>query len=383
MNNTSNTSHPILDVSHHVGETVSSVAGMGATLGLVYVFTSADHLTAIVSSAPGNWLRSSLHGLRWGCVHAVGVLLIFLCILSLPDYDLDSVGPGLDAVVGFVSMSFGLYGIWSARVKYIRHLKKYRKTSSNSNSETEELKCLSPSRQSLMQEFDQIDIVRHTDQLETKQNPQNNISQDISCPVPCIVGEEACESEPIPAAPVAESIPQVVSRSDSQAEPAIKTPPVNETCTQDTFIQDAGSCEECQEQLIESSGDLRQPLVDEVDRQDPPGRQTLARYSHLLVALFYGLFDGFAGVSAVLAVIPTVAMRHHPAKSAAYMGMFFLTSLTTVSILAGIWSFAARRISWVIWFEFVFTACASAVTVILGIIWEVLLALDLLDVVFE
>ena len=234
-----------------------------------------------------------------------------------------------------------------------------------------------------MQEFDQIDIVRHTDQLETKQNPQNNISQDISCPVPCIVVEEACESEPIPAAPVAESIPQVVSRSDSQAEPAIKTPPVNETCTQDTFIQDAGSCEECQEQLIESNGDLRQPLVDEVDCPDPPGRQTLARYSHLLVALFYGLFDGFAGVSAVLAVIPTVAMRHHPAKSAAYMGMFFLTSLTTVSILAGMWSFAARRISWVIWFEFVFTACASAVTVILGIIWEVLLALDLLDVVFE
>jgi hypothetical protein len=126
------------------------------------------------------------------------------------------------------------------------------------------------------------------------------------------------------------------------------------------------------------SDNIQGPFVED----DPAPNGPCARYSYFLLVLLFGLFDGFAGVSAVLAVIPTVAMRRETAKASAYLGAFLATSILSTGALAAAWSVASRQLGTPIWLEFAFSAGASLVTIALGIAWEVLLSMDKLDIVF-
>ena len=259
--------------------------------------------------------------------------------------------------------------------------KKYRKTSSNSNSEQcDESKLLSPSRDS------------HLNECHLETEIPLTVDEKLQQPLPEEMAEEGSFKGPANALDnrpthsdgmdieLSNHVDQCRSPKPTKCDQSIRTVSDLIDSPQDC------SFENSHQDLTEHKDDCRAQLMEASDSRSPSCEDRfwylLARYSHLLLVLLYGLFDGFAGVSAVLAVIPTLAMHRDQGRSAAYMGMFFLTSLSTMALLAAAWSRFAHRISSLAWVEFVFSIGASLVTVAFGVVWEVLLGLDLLDDVF-
>jgi hypothetical protein len=380
MNMSLNVSQPILDTaSHHLAKgSVQSIAGMGAGLGIVYIFTSTDHLTAIVTLANGSWTQTLFHGLRWGCIHALGVLLVFLGILLLPDYDLDGVGPGLNAIIGAVTIAFGIFGLWMARRRYCEKIKKHRKTSSSSNPEQSDRTNLLSSSDDSFQDCDLDNLERNIPTTGVVDSVQPGIEDD--CPTkPCsnIITTDDLECD-APAAAEQSLRPDVIqeTRLCTPCECRPESPPCNEAATDDARPSDAHR--PCAADDFPDTDNS--PLVK--DDPDPAPDGPRARHAYLLLVFLFGLFDGFAGVSAVLAVIPAVAMRREAARAAAYLGAFLAASVAGTGALAAAWCAASRRFGSPIWLEFAFSAGASLVTIALGIAWEVLLSMDKLDIVF-
>ena len=109
---------------------------------------------------------------------------------------------------------------------------------------------------------------------------------------------------------------------------------------------------------------------------------SICRYAEMLLALFVGIFHGVAGAGGVLAIVPALAMKDDRSLSAAYLCMFFLTSILAMGTFAALWGELSARMGSTRRLECVLMACASVLSLLIGIIWEVLLGLDLLDVVF-
>jgi uncharacterized membrane protein YfcA len=100
-------------------------------------------------------------------------------------------------------------------------------------------------------------------------------------------------------------------------------------------------------------------------------------------ALLVGLFHGVAGAGGVLAVLPALAMRGEPGKAAAYLSSFFLVSVAAMGVVAAAWGELTARAGSTARLEWGLATGASALSVAVGVLWEVLIGLDLLDSVFH
>jgi hypothetical protein len=95
------------------GATLPGIAATGLLLGLVHVLTGPDHLSALIVLSAGSSWRSCQLGMRWGCGHSTGLILVTAVFLALNQHlDVDSFGSKCDFMVGFLMMGLGL---WSLR----------------------------------------------------------------------------------------------------------------------------------------------------------------------------------------------------------------------------------------------------------------------------
>ncbi|POM66688.1 hypothetical protein PHPALM_17408 [Phytophthora palmivora] len=95
------------------GASLPSIITTGLLLGLVHVLTGPDHLSALIVLSAGSSWRSCQLGMRWGCGHSTGLIVVTACFLALNQHlDVDTFGSYCDFMVGFLMMGLGL---WSLR----------------------------------------------------------------------------------------------------------------------------------------------------------------------------------------------------------------------------------------------------------------------------
>ncbi|GMF42497.1 unnamed protein product [Phytophthora fragariaefolia] len=95
------------------GASLPGIAATGLLLGLVHVLTGPDHLSALIVLSAGSSWRSCQLGMRWGCGHSTGLVVVTACFLALNRHlDVDAFGSYCDFMVGFLMLGLGL---WSLR----------------------------------------------------------------------------------------------------------------------------------------------------------------------------------------------------------------------------------------------------------------------------
>ncbi|RLN88700.1 hypothetical protein BBJ28_00018082 [Nothophytophthora sp. Chile5] len=95
------------------GASLPMIVATGLLLGVVHVLTGPDHLSALIVLSAGSSWRSCQLGMRWGCGHSTGLVLVTACFLAVnQQLDVDTFGSYCDFMVGFLMVGLGL---WSLR----------------------------------------------------------------------------------------------------------------------------------------------------------------------------------------------------------------------------------------------------------------------------
>lgn len=90
-----------------------SIMAIGLLLGLIHVLTGPDHLSALIVLSAGSSWRSCQLGVRWGCGHSTGLIVVTVCFVALDQrLDVEAFGSYCDFIVGFLMIALGL---WSLR----------------------------------------------------------------------------------------------------------------------------------------------------------------------------------------------------------------------------------------------------------------------------
>ncbi|KAL4117515.1 hypothetical protein PRIC2_011506 [Phytophthora ramorum] len=99
------------------GASLPGIVATGLLLGLVHVLTGPDHLSALIVLSAGSSWRSCQLGMRWGCGHSTGLIVVTACFLALNQrLDVDTFGSYCDFMVGFLMIGLGL---WSLRYYWL------------------------------------------------------------------------------------------------------------------------------------------------------------------------------------------------------------------------------------------------------------------------
>ncbi|KAL8007304.1 hypothetical protein Plhal703r1_c04g0023201 [Plasmopara halstedii] len=89
------------------------IMATGLLLGLIHVLTGPDHLSALIVLSAGSSWHSCELGMRWGCGHSTGLIVVTVGFLALNQrLDVGTFGNYCDFMVGFLMMALGL---WSLR----------------------------------------------------------------------------------------------------------------------------------------------------------------------------------------------------------------------------------------------------------------------------
>ena len=95
------------------GATVATIIGTGLFLGIIHVLTGPDHLAVLAVLSAGSSWRSCVVGMRWGCGHSTGLILVSIVFLVLGQtLDINKFGSICDGVVGMMML---VLGTWSLR----------------------------------------------------------------------------------------------------------------------------------------------------------------------------------------------------------------------------------------------------------------------------
>lgn len=81
--------------------------GTGIALGTVHVLSGPDHLSALLALSVGGGWRAFILGVRWGCGHSIGLILM-TTIFFIFHIDLEAIGPACEALVGVFMIALGI-----------------------------------------------------------------------------------------------------------------------------------------------------------------------------------------------------------------------------------------------------------------------------------
>jgi hypothetical protein len=98
---------------------VGKIISTGLLLGMVHVLTGPDHLSALAAMATGGSFKAFALGVRWGCGHSLGLLIMAgIFFAAGQTIDLDAVGEYLNYVVGVFMIGLG---VWTGRSIYNKY----------------------------------------------------------------------------------------------------------------------------------------------------------------------------------------------------------------------------------------------------------------------
>jgi ABC-type nickel/cobalt efflux system permease component RcnA len=160
---------------------LGTIIGTGLVLGVLHVLTGPDHLSALIVLSAGSSWRSCQLGMRWGCGHSTGLIVVTVIFLAAnQQLDVDSFGTYCDFIVGILMM---LLGLWS-----LRHYLRARKAVKEKREE-ELAQTPSENRQSMAEGTPKSSFLTLLDHQE---EPAEVLPQTLRAEEPEVVDKRCC-----------------------------------------------------------------------------------------------------------------------------------------------------------------------------------------------
>ncbi|CAI5746433.1 unnamed protein product [Peronospora destructor] len=366
----------------------------GILFGLIHVLTGPDHLSALATLSAGSSWRSFALGLRWGCGHSIGLIVMAIIFIALDGkLDFTVLNVVTDVVVGVLMIALGIYGVHEG-VKKSRQSRRRGGSRRKRKNEEDKMK-----NGGVQEESEDDDVVEMETELETD-------TDSIVTPRHTLLKEEATISNDEISVTLGDKELMVPRRLDDlknakkidddvendavvvDAKMSLKQP----TGKAETSTSPCGSVVALQELLSDRS----QPS-DETDSEMEGAKRGTGpmccglklptiefqnAQTQKCTAFIVGIIHGIAGPGGILGVLPAVGL-HNTVKSFTYLGSFCLTSIITMGGFAAGYGEATGRLSErseLLAFRISFLS--SMLSVVVGIVWLVLAAIGKLQEIF-
>jgi hypothetical protein len=307
----------------------------GQVLGIVHVLTGPDHLSALATlSANAAPLPAFFLGVRWGIGHSTGLILVggVMIAVTLDSSDAKvhvpaGVSTFFESLVGVFMLILGAYGFrraWERKSKVM-----------DADSPSEKL-----SDDQLIGQNDFDDC---------------NENRALACEKSAVV----CELGDL-------DVPRYNSTQPIRVQEELKG--TDEENVDDAATNDGAEGEDATESSTEA-----------------PRRNCCAslfsRISTGTMALLAGLIHGMAGPGGVLGVIPAVQL-HNWRLACIYLGAFCSSSILTMGTYATVYGTISSKVGVNAHRRFVIECLSAGLSVLIGTLWLILLAMGKLDAVF-
>uniref|UniRef100_A0AAV1TDY0 Uncharacterized protein n=2 Tax=Peronospora matthiolae TaxID=2874970 RepID=A0AAV1TDY0_9STRA len=366
----------------------------GTLFGLVHVLTGPDHLSALATLSAGTSWRSFSLGIRWGCGHSIGLIVMAIVFIALDGkLDFSVLNVVTDVIVGVFMIGLGLYGVHEG----VKKLRQRRGISRRYQDISEQRKM-----ENCVQEGMDEEVAREGSEMETEGGSpgrtlldeegaelidgkvvSNGLDEEASLQWKRLETLRIRELGGIPAG-VESSV------ADAEAEPPRRLSDSEETISTATSpCESMVALEELLPDRSESTGEAGCRIDDAEFATDPmcdgvrfPTIDFRNARTQKFTALLVGIVHGIAGPGGILGVLPAVGL-HDTVKSFIYLGSFCLTSIVTMGVFAAGYGEATGRLgdrSEILAFRI--SIFSSLLSVIVGILWLVLTAMGELQEVF-
>ncbi|KAH7487828.1 hypothetical protein KRP22_013477 [Phytophthora ramorum] len=342
----------------------------GMLFGLIHVLTGPDHLSALATLSAGSSWRSFALGIRWGCGHSIGLVVMAVVFIALDGkLDFTVLNVVTDVLVGVFMIALGVYGVHEGVKKARRSRRRgasrrKRKTEKNQDSEDSEGDAVETETDSVSSPTLKDVVVTFSDEDEL--SPRRKLKKT---------------KEEDDAVIVDVGVKRAVSPRQHLA--SVETSPLeNSPCESVVALQELLSdrSQKSDETGVEADGKreagpmccgLKLPTIDFQNAQ-----------TQKCTALLVGIVHGIAGPGGILGVLPAVGL-HDTVKSCTYLGSFCVTSIATMGLFAAAYGEATGRLgerSELLAFRI--SIFSSMLSVVVGVLWLVLAAIGKLQEIF-
>uniref|UniRef100_H3GF30 Nickel/cobalt efflux system n=1 Tax=Phytophthora ramorum TaxID=164328 RepID=H3GF30_PHYRM len=336
----------------------------GMLFGLIHVLTGPDHLSALATLSAGSSWRSFALGIRWGCGHSIGLVVMAVVFIALDGkLDFTVLNVVTDVLVGVFMIALGVYGVHEGVKKARRSRRRgasrrKRKTEKNQDSEDSEGDAVETETDSVSSPTLKDVVVTFSDEDEL--SPRRKLKKT---------------KEEDDAVIVDVGVKRAVSPRQHLA--SVETSPLeNSPCESVVALQELLSdrSQKSDETGVEADGKreagpmccgLKLPTIDFQNAQTQ-------KVDDLVLA----------GPGGILGVLPAVGL-HDTVKSCTYLGSFCVTSIATMGLFAAAYGEATGRLgerSELLAFRI--SIFSSMLSVVVGVLWLVLAAIGKLQEIF-
>ncbi|KAL3671019.1 hypothetical protein V7S43_004203 [Phytophthora oleae] len=311
-----------------VHASVGKIISTGLLLGIVHVLTGPDHLSALAAMSNGGSWRAFALGLRWGCGHSLGLIIMTAIFFAAGQtIDLDATGEYLNYVVGVFMIALGL---WTGRSVYRKYHVKLAEEKAHAVIDEDVRSCTG-----FNSEANTPTVV------SLKPTNANTIAEPSTICSP--TGSYALMIHDEPKTP-----------SDSHT-PRDARQPKSDEADEDPTTFKKKYC---------SNFSFENPLMQEV------------------AALCVSIVHGIAGPGGILGVLPAVVLNNW-GKSTAYLASFCVASIFIMGVFAALYGEITRRLGGnTPVMDFRVGMCSSAFSFIVGCLWIILQSFGVLDDIF-
>ncbi|RLN88953.1 hypothetical protein BBJ28_00007808 [Nothophytophthora sp. Chile5] len=402
----------------------------GMLFGLIHVLTGPDHLSALATLAAGSSWRSFALGIRWGCGHSIGLIVMAVIFIALDGkLDFSVLNVVTDVLVGIFMVALGIYGVHEgvrkARRSRRRGASRRKRTNPKSKKDSEPVS---------LQDDDEEEDEEEGDDVATEGTETETDTDSFSSPSRTLLKDGTTRSSSDASSP---------SYSDEEVSPsthcrrlgALKGKKEAASTKKNTLADDVIDDDDDEAAVSGATADVRDSVVaprrhtasvETIDLESSP-RDSVVALQELLsnrslssddpdgdvdgketkrssgpvccgitlptvnfqnpqtqkcTALLVGIVHGIAGPGGILGVLPAVGL-HDTVKSVTYLGSFCVTSIATMGVFAAVYGEATGRLgerSELLAFRI--SIFSSMLSVIVGVLWLVLAAIGKLQEVF-
>ncbi|ETM00484.1 hypothetical protein L917_02798 [Phytophthora nicotianae] len=376
----------------------------GMLFGLIHVLTGPDHLSALATLSAGSSWRSFALGIRWGCGHSIGLVIMAIIFIALDGkLDFSVLNVVTDVLVGVFMIGLGVYGVHEG-VKKSRQSRRRgasRRKRKNANDKKKNANLQDSESEEEEEEASEGTETETETETESVATPSRTLLKEGEAKSDDVVVKFSDDEEVSARRRRLEALKKS-KQEDSDSEDAVmvdveisprKSRP--HSASVDTISLENSPCESvvALEELLSERSQSSEEADADIDgtKRDTgpmccgfklPTIDFQNAQTQKCTALLVGIVHGIAGPGGILGVLPAVGL-HDTVKSCTYLGSFCITSIATMGVFAAAYGEATGRLgerSEVLAFRI--CIFSSMLSVIVGVLWLVLAAVGKLQEVF-